>query len=216
MDDSSLPKAFIGVFVGIAFLVLFFNFYQALIFPIVSWDSLTTFAYLGRLFFQASGIPTVTGACLSANFPPLVPLLYSWFYMIYGSVEELFSKAVSPLYAAITALVTYAFSKLVYGSKTKAWGAVFFLVTIPIFMYTSEDCLSDIPLMFYSVSSMYFLYLSIKDEKKRDRAVIASGLMCGLAAWTKYNALFLVFVVLAIFVLKRFVFAKEKNSFTVR
>ncbi|MDQ1280064.1 MAG: hypothetical protein QG670_1326 [Thermoproteota archaeon] len=219
-EDHFLPKSFVWVFIGTTLVVLFFVFYHSLVFPIVSWDSLAEFAYLGRLYFQVKGIPTLSGATLgvgtSANFPPFVPLLYTWFYLVYGGIEELFSKAVSPLFAIAVAVVTYAFSKLVFQSKTKAWCVVFFVVTIPAFMFTAEDCLSDIPTMFYSASSLYFLYLSIKDEKRRDRAAIASGLLCGLAAWTKYNALFLVFVVLALFVLKKFAFMKVDGIFSFR
>lgn len=159
-DSHPLPKPFTAIFIGTVFLILFFRFYHALNFPIVGWDSLTEFAYLGRLYFQVNGIPTITGATLgigsSANFPPLVSLLYAWFYKIFGSVEELFIKAVSPLYATLTILVTYIFSKKLYRSNAKAWASVFFLASVPIFMFTAEDCLSDAPLMFYFASSLFF------------------------------------------------------------
>lgn len=215
-DGLTLPKPFMLLFMVITSLILLFRFYQALNFPIVSWDSLTEFAYLGRLYFQVGGIPTITGATLgihsSANFPPLVPLLYTWLYTVYGSVEELLIKAVSPLYAALTILVTYMFSKMVYKSKAEAWGSVFFLATVPVFMFSAEDCLSDAPVMFYFVSSIFFLYKSIKDNQRRDRSIIASGLLAGLVAWTKYTGLFIVFVVLAIFIAKKLILNKEVFS----
>jgi len=81
-------------------------------------------------------------------------------------------------------------------------------------MFTSEECLSDAPLMFYFVSSLYFLYISIKNDEIRNRGIIASGLFAGLGAWTKYNGLFIIFVILAIFVQQSFFSRKLKTRST--
>ncbi|MFQ6076126.1 MAG: ArnT family glycosyltransferase [Candidatus Bathyarchaeia archaeon] len=212
-DRCSLPRPFMMISMVSTLLIILLRFYHALNFPIVVWDSLAEFAYLGRFYFQVGGIPTITGATLgahsSANFPPLVPLLYAWFYTLYGGVEELFAKAVSPTYGAFTVLVTYVFSKKIYGSETKAWASAFFLASVPIFMFAAEDCLSDAPLMFYFVSSLFNLYISINNDQRRDRAAIASGLLGGLAAWTKYTGLFVVMISLAIIAVEKFVLKRE-------
>jgi len=141
----------------------------------------------------------------------LVPLLYTWFYKAYGGVEELFIKAVSPLFAIVTILATYLLSKAIYKSKTKAWTSIFFLAAVPIFMIASEECLSDAPLMFYFTSSLYFLYTAITKNEKRNRAAIASGLLGGLAAFTKYTGLFLPLIALAIVIVEKYVIKKKKE-----
>jgi len=217
-SSSLLPRPFMLLFVISVFLVLVLRFYQALNFPIVSWDSLTEFAYLGRLYFQTNRMPIISGATLgvqsSANYPPLVVLLYAWLYKMYGSVNELFIKSVSPLYSTLTALLTYMFSKMIYKSKAKAWASTFFLVTVPIFIFTAEDCLSDSPLMFYFASSLFFLYISIKDSRRKNRAMMASGLLGGLAAWTKYDGVFVLLIVFVLFIVVNFCLRKGMPKFT--
>jgi len=65
--SHNFPKPLTLIFLGSVFSILFFRFYHALIFPIVGWDSLVEFAYLGRLYFQTNNIPTITGATLGVH-----------------------------------------------------------------------------------------------------------------------------------------------------
>jgi 4-amino-4-deoxy-L-arabinose transferase-like glycosyltransferase len=197
--DSILPKPLLLGLISAFFIILFFIFYHSLLFPIVNWDSLTEFAYLGKLFFEEGTIPLITGGTLgvhsSANYPPLVPTLYTWFYLFSGGVQEVLAKAVSPIFCGITTLTTFLLARRMYSSNEVAWSSVFFLISTPIVMFVSMDCLADAPFMFYFSSSIYFLYISMTEERLKHRAIIASGLLGGLAAWTKYNGLFLILVV---------------------
>jgi asparagine N-glycosylation enzyme membrane subunit Stt3 len=215
-DDSILPKPLFLVVISAFFIILFFIFYHSLLFPIVNWDSLTEFAYLGKLFFKEGTIPLITGGTLgihsSANYPPLVPTLYTWFYLFSGSVQEGLAKAVSPIFCGITALTTFLLARRMYGSNEVAWSAVFFLVSTPIVMFVSMDCLADAPFMFYFSSSIYFLYVSMTEERLKYPAVIASGLLGGLAAWTKYNGLFLIPVVFSIILVDCW-YTRRKSAF---
>ncbi|UCH38018.1 MAG: glycosyltransferase family 39 protein [Candidatus Bathyarchaeota archaeon] len=201
-DTSILPKPLLLALISAFFILLFFIFYHSLLFPIVNWDSLTEFAYLGTLFFEEGTIPLITGGTLgihsSANYPPLVPTLYTWFYLFSGGIHEGLAKAVSPIFCSITALTTFLFVRRMYNSNEIAWSSVFFLVSTPIVMFVSMDCLADAPFMFYFSSSIYFLYISMTKERLKYPAVIASGLLGGLCAWTKYNGLFLIPVVCSI------------------
>lgn len=188
------PKPAMCLFVFGTIFIILFRFYHALLFPITNWDSLTEFAYLGRLYFTEGRIPTISGATLgigsSANYPPLVPLLYTWFYLMTGGVHEIFAKAISPIYSLLTVIVTYSLAREMYKSKTLAISSVFFLVTVPIFMFVSEECLSDIVVTSILLSSMYFLYLGFKGEEHRSsRLVLVGGVLAGVSAFTKYTGL---------------------------
>jgi hypothetical protein len=191
---GALPGHLLWLFVLGTVFIVFFRFYNGLLFPITNWDSLTEFAYLGRLYFEEGRIPLLFGATLgigsSANYPPLVPLLYTWFYTMTGEVTEVLARAVSPIFSLMTAIVTYSLANTMYKSKGLAKSALFFLTTVPVFMFVSEECLSDIVTAFFHLSSIYFLYMSLeKDQPGSRRLMFVAGLMAGASAFTKYDGL---------------------------
>jgi 4-amino-4-deoxy-L-arabinose transferase-like glycosyltransferase len=107
-----------------------------------------------------------------------------------GEVTEVLARAVSPIFSLITAIVTYSLANTMYKSKGLAKSALFFLTTVPVFMFVSEECLSDIVTAFIHLSSIYFLHMSLeKDQPGSRRLMFVAGLMAGASAFTKYDGL---------------------------
>jgi hypothetical protein len=107
-----------------------------------------------------------------------------------GEVTEILARAVSPIFSLMTAIVTYSLANTMYRSKGLAKSALFFLTTVPVFIFVSEECLSDIVTAFFHLSSIYFLYMSLeKDQPVSRRLMFVAGLMAGASAFTKYDGL---------------------------
>ena len=198
-EDTPLPRPFVWLFIFATAFIVLFRFYHALLFPITNWDSLTEFAYLGRSYFVEGRITAVSGATLgigaSANYPPLIPLLYSWFYIMTGNVQEVFAQAVSPIFSVLTVIITYQLAKRMYRSKTLATSSLFFLVTAPIFIFMAEECLSEAAVTFYSLATMYFLYRALEErDQPSTKFMFLAGLLAGIAAFVKYPGLMMLAV----------------------
>ena len=184
--------------------LIFMAFYHAVCFPQILWDTLTVYAYLGKQIYCLNEIPLFFGSSgsieWSGNYPILVPALYAWFNFSLGEVNDLLSRTIFPIFGLATLASTYAFSRRLHGS-TAAIFSVYALLTTPIFFVHLAIGYIDIVLTFYVTLALYFLQKAY--DKGEMAYAILSGFISGLAAWTKYQGLFVPFIILAFWLLTR-------------
>ena len=177
--------------------LVFMAFYHAICFPQILWDTFTVYAYLGKQIYLQNGIPLFFGSSgsveWSGNYPMLVPLLYAWFNFSLGTVNDILSRTIFPVFGIATLTSLYAFSRRLHGS-TAAIFSVYTLITTPIFFTHLAIGYIDIVLTFYFTLALYFLQRAY--EKKDAVYIVLSGFLAGLAAWTKYQGLFLAPIIL--------------------
>ena len=184
--------------------LVFMAFYHAICFPQILWDTFTVYAYLGKQIYHQNGIPLFFGSSgsveWSGNYPMLVPMLYAWFNFSLGKMNDLLSRTIFPVFGIATLASTYAFSKRLHGSTAGVF-SIYVLMVTPIFFAHLTIGYIDIVLTFYFTLALYFLQKSFE----KDDAVYAvlSGFLAGLAAWTKYQGLFLAPIMLVFWLLIR-------------
>ena len=184
--------------------LIFMAFYHAVCFPQILWDTFTVYAYLGKQIYHQNGIPLFFGSSgsveWSANYPILVPMLYAWFNFSMGREDNPLSRTIFPIFGIATLASAYLFSRRLHSSSAAVF-SVYVLITTPIFFSHLSIGYIDIVLTFYFTLALYFLQKTY--EKANSGYAFLSGFLAGLAAWTKYQGLFLMPIILVSWILVR-------------
>jgi len=195
---------------------IFLSFFRSLIRPLASYDSIAIYAVRAKAIFLAGGIPQdffsgITQSFPNSSYPLMLPISEAWIYAFLGRVGDLAVKIVFPLFfLAMLAVFFYAVKEF-FGRK-EAFIFTFILGTIPQLARFSTVGYADLILTFYFTSSFVYLFRWMKNLKTRHLAL--SGLLMGLALWTKTEgwAFFLsAILMLAVFCTKAF--RKDRRIF---
>lgn len=114
--------------------------------------------------------------------PPLFHLASAFIYQISGNYADTLVKFISPVFAALTLIFTFLAVRRLFGAKIGFY-TLLFLAFIPLFMDYSVFSYVESMLAFFVVLSVYF---AIRNN------VILASLAAGLGILTKYNALFII------------------------
>jgi len=172
---------------GIIFQV-FYAFFKALIKPEDSFDAIGNFAFKARMFFVESRIPyevffNRTMDIQHSDYPLFVPLSEAWVSMFMGSWNDLFVKAIFPMFLVALLIIFYYTLKRIIGPR---WALIstFFLATIPHLLNYATIGYADFALiMFYAASFLYlFLWISYRRENKY---LLLAALLSVLSLWAK-------------------------------
>ena len=195
--------------------LVFMAFYHAVCFPQILWDTYTVYAYLGKQIYYQNEIPLFFGSSgsveWSGNYPMLVPMLYAWFNFSLGTVNDFLSRTIFPVFGVATLVSVYAFSRKLHGS-TAAVFSIYVLITMPIFFAHLAIGYIDVVLTFYFTLALYFLQKAY--EKEDAVYAVLSGFLAGFAAWTKYQGLFLVPIILVFWLLIKISDKSHSNNIT--
>jgi eukaryotic-like serine/threonine-protein kinase len=115
--------------------------------------------------------------------PPLLMWLMSVSYQIFG-VNNFSTRIWAPLFGVLSLLVVFFLGKKLYNRTVGLFSTVV-LGTFTTFFAYSTHAMTDIPLVFFMLASIYYFLLS---EEKTDRATwyaLLSGVLFGLALMTK-------------------------------
>jgi len=169
-----------------------------------SFDSIGNFAFKAKLFFMEARVPYELFVNKSIDiqhpdYPLFIPLSETWVYMFLGKWNDLFVKALFPMFFAALLVIFYFALKRIIG-KRFAFISTFFLATIPHFLNYATIGYADFALaMFYSVSFLYlFLWISYRRENKY---LFLAALFSILAVWTKNEGIMLSLVNIAMLLL---------------
>ena len=195
---------------------IFLSFFRSLIRPLSSYDSIAIYAVRAKAVFLAGGIPQdfferITQSFPNSSYPLMLPISEAWIYAFLGSVGDLAVKIIFPLFFLAMLTVFFYAVREFFGRK-EALIFTFILGTIPQLAKFSTVGYADLILTFYFTSS--FIYLFKWMRKAETRHLALSGLLMGLALWTKTEgwAFFLSAVlILALFCAKAF--RKDRRIF---
>ena len=161
--------------------------------PPVSRDALTHHLAVPKLWIKHGGIHEIPN--LQFSYAPMnVDLLYA-LALLLGS--DIFPKYIHFLFGLATAWFIYAYLKPRTNSVYAWLGGLIFLST-PVIVKLSVSAYVDLGLVFFSWTSIYFLFKWMRSALSI-RPLIAAAALCGLGLGTKYNGL-LVFCLLSLFI----------------
>ncbi|MBC2732969.1 MAG: phospholipid carrier-dependent glycosyltransferase [Desulfobacteraceae bacterium] len=156
--------------------------------PPVSRDALTHHLAIPKLFIKHGGIVELPDIPFS-YYPMNLDLLY---LAVLSFGNDIAPKYIHLFFALLTAGLTYHYLKPRMGSVFGMLGALLWLST-PIVVRLASEVYVDLGVAFFGFASIYMVLRWI-DSGFKMRCLIWSGVWCGLALGTKYNAL----VILAI------------------
>lgn len=151
--------------------------------PPVSRDALTHHLAIPKLFIKHGGILALPDIPFS-YYPMNLDLLYLA-ALSFGN--DIAPKYIHLIFALLTAGLTYHYLKPRIGVIFGALGALLWLST-PIVIRLASEVYVDLGVAFFGFVSIYMILRWI-DTGFRTRYLVWSGIWCGLALGTKYNAL---------------------------
>lgn len=184
---SNLEKFFM---LGISFEVLY-AFFRTLIMPMESYDAIAIYALKSKIFYLAQSIPhdffnSFGNIVPHVEYPLLIPLAETAFYVFSGSVNDLLVKIIFPLYYLSLVIVFYSVSRR-FLNRRQALLFTFLLATIPQITDFATNGYADLPFAFYCSTSVFYLYLWMR--QKKDSFLVLSFILSALAVWTKSEGL---------------------------
>ena len=169
--------------------------------PPVSRDALTHHLAVPKLYLQHGGIYEITHLNFS-YYPMNLDLLYL-IPLYFGN--DILPKFIHLAFAAATAVLIFWYLSRRMNMAYGLFGSLFFL-TIPVIVRLSSTVYVDLGLIFFLFASLLCLFLWTENGFKQ-RYLLLSAMLCGLALGTKYNGLIGLFL-LGIFA--AFVYARYK------
>ncbi len=136
-----------------------------------------------------------------AGKPPLVMWIMSITYQVFG-VNNFATRVWSPVFGALSLVLVFYLGKKLYNSYVGLLTAIV-LGTFTTFYAFATHAMTDGPLVFFIIGSIYFMILS-EESKKATRYAALSGLFFGLALMTKQiEALLIPLIIFFYFVFTR-------------
>ena len=146
-----------------------------------------------------------------AGKPPLLMWLMSLSYQAFG-VNNFATRFWNPIFGALSLVAVFYLGKKLYNANVGFVSALV-LGTFTTFFAFATHAMTDGPLIFFILASVYFL-LSSQETKNTTRNAVLSGLFFGLALMTKQiEALLIPLIIIIYFALTkksiRFLFTKQ-------
>jgi len=207
------PGVLENIFVLGISIEVFYAFFRALIKPIESYDAIAIYAIKSKIFYLAGTIPREYFGCLAGIFPhpdyPLnIPLAETFFYLIFGQLNDQLVKIIFPIfYLGILSLAYWAIRR--FASRLHALIFTFMLATIPQFSAYATNAYLDLILSFYYFASALLLLRWLLDRDDT-ASLVLSALMAALAAWTKNEGI--MYCAINVFLMCVFVFTGRKPA----
>lgn len=178
------------IIIGIIFFAIY---YHAIMFPPLEVDSIIYHAPLASIIFREHGLPFIAGGGvgigLSANYPFLFSALGSYYYLLIGSVQDLFLRIITPTMGILSILATYCIGKEIGGKRVGMLSAFLFSI-VPSFLSYSYLNTQETTIIFFLAMGVLFLIKAI--DNKIMGYWIVSGSLFGFALLTSYQALYFI------------------------
>lgn len=174
----SRAGAFIAIVVSVAALL------NAVYWPFYKPDAVGIYADQAHFIYATNGlIPLdIPDYSYYQAYPMLVPLAYSFSYYAAGWENPYLAKVISTLLGLGCLGAVYALGVALYNRKT-GWLALILLALTPLFGRWVSSGYADLPMAFYFVMGALFAWRTLQADHMVD--ALLSGIMIGLAAWTK-------------------------------
>ncbi len=161
--------------------------------PPVSKDALTHHLAVPKLYIKNGGIYEIPNIRYS-YYPMNLDLLYI-IPLYFGN--DIVPKYIHFSFAILTAWIIFTYLRKRIDTLYAIFGSLFFL-SLPVIVKLSITVYVDLGLICFSTASLVYLLKWIENNFQL-KYLLISGVCCGLALGTKYNAL-IIFFLLALFV----------------
>ena len=143
--------------------------------------------------------------------PPLLMWLTSVSYQVLG-VSNFAARVWMPLFGALSLVMVFFLGKKLFNAKV-GLVSVFVLGTFVTFYQYATHMMTDVPLVFFMLASIYFLLLSEDKTKDAIKYAAFSGVFFGLALMTKQLEALLIPAIMLVYLLftrrGKFAFSKR-------
>lgn len=163
-------------------ILVFGAFIKAIFWPVYYWDALALYDYRAKIFFEAGGIAkSLALSSIHLNIaPPMTSLAHTFVYILGG--KDANPQFIYPLFYLVL-LITFYVSLRKYCQRWASLLFTFFLASIPFFVEFAANAYTNLPYAFYFGMGTVYLY---RFSRERDRGLlIISGVLLGLAGWTR-------------------------------
>jgi hypothetical protein len=161
--------------------------FNALYWPFNDDDAVSIYATQSRQITQTRELPTGSG--LYEAYPMLLPLSYTYSYMIAGRIDEYLARVIVAALGIGTLGAAYVLGRGLYDWRVGLSAATLLTLT-PAFTRWASSGYTDVPVAFFVTLAVLFGGWLLEHRSVSTAALL--GIMVGLAAWTKNSALVLV------------------------
>ncbi len=200
-----------GTWLARATLAAVCAFVVLIVFSAVYWpfrydDSISIYAMFGKRIAQTGKLPPLVPGSLYEAYPMLIPLVYAYTHQAAGWIDEHLAALLPALLSVSVFGVTYLLAWENYGASYDskmtspsrrhrfALLAVALCMFMPAVVFWAGASYADLPCAFFFCFAVYFYQLDRSNslEHPARRYFFLSGVMAGLAAWTKNSALLII------------------------
>lgn len=170
------------IVVGLIGAAILFN---ALYWPFYRSDAVSIYAdqahfmYAARTFIPLRDFPDLA---YYQAYPPLVPFVYTYTYLVSGWENEYLAKIFPTLLSLGCVLNVFLLGRMWRGAAVGKVAALLLIIT-PSFARWASSGYVDLPMAFFYTLAAIFAWRLIQSGNTTDAAL--AGLIAGLAAWTK-------------------------------
>jgi 4-amino-4-deoxy-L-arabinose transferase-like glycosyltransferase len=148
-------------------------------------DSVAIWTLKARMLFrdEASWLTVFDRGLVHSRYPLLVPALTARLWVI-GGEGTWAPRIVAAGFLVLTVALLVAGLRTLRGPVPAAWAGLTLLL-LPVFLTTGTAEIADVPLACFALATLVTLSLAIERPEWRQRPLLLTGLITGLAALTK-------------------------------
>ena len=174
-DRPSLPAIILA---GGILLVSLASLFESVVQPIWSLDAVAIWAVKGKAIFSLGTVRVAGGYGYHAYYPLNIPIAIAVFYHF----GEPFVKCIFPFYFMAILMVFYG-SLRRHGCHNTALAGTLILALTPFVFEHSIIAYADLPMAFYYMSSVIYLYAFCKENNRA--FLMLSSVLVGMGCWTR-------------------------------
>lgn len=185
VSKDMLNRRILNLNTGICLAIVFFiagAFVKSLYWPVWFWDALALYDYRAKIFFEAQGIANSIDISSLAphSYPPMTSLAHTFIYILGGINAN--PQFIYPLFYLSLIAIFYITLRNECSTRVSLVTTLF-LTTIPAFVSFAANAYTNLPYAFYLGMGSVYLYRFTKE--KDISLLIISGILMGLAGWTR-------------------------------
>lgn len=185
--QSSQPlQGWDWVFLGLLTAVLLFAILRAALYPMWSWDAISTWGFKAKVFYLRGGVD-LQGFEIHNYYPNLIPLLLTYLYLCLGQITDHLVKLVFPLWGGSLLIILYGILARLGLTRRQALGATTFLATSGLtFLAHLHIAYADLGLTYFTLGAAGLVYLWLKDLSPPGTLPLAACFFAGMV-WCKFE-----------------------------
>ncbi|HVO69175.1 MAG TPA: glycosyltransferase family 39 protein [Aggregatilineaceae bacterium] len=158
--------------------------FNALYWPFHDDDAVSIYAMQSRRVYQTRGL--LVGSGLYEAYPMLLPLSYTYSYMVAGQIDEYLARVMVAALGVGALGAAFVLGRALYDWRV-GLSATTLLALTPSFTRWASSGYTDVPVSFFvTLAALFGGWLL---HHRSVSTAVLLGIMVGLAAWTKNSAL---------------------------